>query len=251
MSGWQPGPSSEPTRPGLPPVPPPPPPYAPPPTQPGHAGPPGPPPSPYGYGYGAPPPPPRRGAPWLLIGILTAVVVLLVGGVIGTVLLVAGDDDEPADRTDATAPTEVTSEPTEPTEPTEPESSTPSAPEPSETSESAIPRSAVVGHWYGSYECAQGKTLMALAVTEGAGGDGVEALFTFTASADNPGVETGAFDMEGTFVDGRLELSATDWVIEPKGYVTVDLTATVTEPRPRRLEGEILGAGCSTFVVEK
>ena len=100
--------------------------------------------------------------------------------------------------------------------------------------------------WSGSYDCAQGETALTLTVRP-AGKDGqVTALFRFGGTPANPSVPDGCFLMYGTWRGNHLSLQAGAWLLQPGGYVTVDLDGTAS-PDKRRLSGQVDGPGCTTF----
>ncbi|MFJ5547444.1 serine/threonine-protein kinase [Streptomyces sp. NPDC093225] len=109
---------------------------------------------------------------------------------------------------------------------------------------------AVVGVWRGAYRCTQGLTSLDLTINS-AGGDGLRAVFAFSAHPDNPTVPSGSFTMVGSYEDGHLVLRGDQWIVQPPGYLTVDLEATVTEARPTVINGAVIaeGSACSTFAV--
>jgi|GEM_PF-2208590 len=199
-----------------------------------------PPPSPYGA-----PLPPRR-TPWLLIiGGVVLALLLAVGLAVGGLLLVRGGDE---DR----SPGDAGPRNTDPSSPvaTAPTTATESVPAPTLTTQTS--REALLGTWTGVYDCAQGETGLRLTIERGPGPADIRAVFAFSPTEDNPDVPRGSFSMTGTVADGLLQLHATTWIRQPRGFVTVDLRAPVTEVDPSRIAGEIVdGPGCSTFIVER
>ncbi|MEV7615103.1 serine/threonine-protein kinase [Streptomyces sp. NPDC089799] len=110
----------------------------------------------------------------------------------------------------------------------------------------------VVGVWRGTYRCTQGLTRLDLTVNS-AGGNALRAVFAFSAHPDNPAVPNGSFTMIGFYENGRMVLRGDQWIVQPPGYLTVDLQAVVTGSRPSVINGAVVAAGsaCSTFAVER
>ncbi|MFG2294252.1 protein kinase [Streptomyces sp. NPDC048603] len=110
----------------------------------------------------------------------------------------------------------------------------------------------VVGVWRGTYRCTQGLTRLDLTVNR-AGGTALRAVFAFSAHPDNPAVPSGSFTMIGFHENGRMVLRGDQWIVQPPGYLTVDLEATVTGDRPAVIRGTVAAAGsaCSTFAVDR
>ena len=209
------------------------------------AGPPG-----YGGYGGSVAPTPRSKLPWILGAVL--VVLLLIGGGLTAGLLLSGDDEttSASDPVTVADPTEdPTDEPTD--EPTAEEPTASSAPAAPEPDPEPVDVSAVVGFWNGTYECAQGATVLDLTIAPSGEGDGLDAVFEFSATEDNPGTATGSYLMEGTFTDGVLELTGTDWIDDPGLYTQVGLTATVTESYPSSITGEVTDPSCTTFSITR
>lgn len=109
----------------------------------------------------------------------------------------------------------------------------------------------VAGIWEGRYSCGQGATGLMLTVrpTEGSN---VEALFRFYAVKSNPGVPEGCFEMTGTYVPGtrQMDLSAGRWLLRPFGYVTVDLSGTVSADGSG-MSGTVIGPLCTRFELHR
>jgi hypothetical protein len=115
----------------------------------------------------------------------------------------------------------------------------------------AVDRTAgVVGVWRGAYRCTQGLTSLDLTINR-AGGTALRAVFAFSAHPDNPTVPSGSFTMVGSYEDGHMVLRGDQWIVQPPGYLTVDLEATITEARPSVINGSVIaeGSACSTFAV--
>jgi hypothetical protein len=107
------------------------------------------------------------------------------------------------------------------------------------------------GTWRGAYQCAQGNTALALSIEPRKDGS-LTALFHFEAAADNPGVPTGCFEMEGDFdpATGQADLRPLRWVLRPAGYIMVGLAGRLSGMGDR-LEGRVRGPGCTAFLVER
>ncbi|WP_448572620.1 hypothetical protein [Trichothermofontia sp.] len=112
------------------------------------------------------------------------------------------------------------------------------------------------GTWEGSYTCRQGLTKLEL-VIEAKSTTDIDAVFLFSAHPQNPGVPSGRFRMQGTleifnspYIPDLLDLKATTWINQPSGYGTVDLRGDVSSSR-RRITGNVVTPGCSTFDVVK
>ena len=108
---------------------------------------------------------------------------------------------------------------------------------------------AIDGVWIGKYVCRQGVTGVQIVIAD----DGARSLFHFFGSLENPDVPEGCFRMSGRLdaASGRLDLAAGDWVVRPRNYQTVDVTATIG-PTGRNLSGEVTGVpGCTTIVLSR
>lgn len=119
-----------------------------------------------------------------------------------------------------------------------------------------IPRAwaddAASGTWEGSYACGQGDTALTLILRPGPNRGALDGLFHFHASAGNPGVPEGCFTMTGS-VDGQsrqVSLAAGPWLLQPFGYVTVDLVGQL-EPGGARLSGRVIGPLCQGFKLRR
>ncbi|MEO3475225.1 hypothetical protein AAFN86_25415 [Roseomonas sp. CAU 1739] len=117
----------------------------------------------------------------------------------------------------------------------------------------AAAQEALRGTWRGGYDCgaAQGHTALVLTMDPRKDGT-VSALFHFEAAADNPGVPTGCFAMEGRFDPATREVSLRHlrWLLQPANYVMVDLAGRLSDAGDR-IEGRVIHASCSTFAVER
>lgn len=104
-----------------------------------------------------------------------------------------------------------------------------------------------IGTFSGKYGCNQGMTGITL-TTKDEGDGKVTATYEFYEVPENPGVPSGKFAMTGTYTDGELNLSGSEWIDQPTGYVMVDLKFRSEEGvDPQRLFGEVVGGGCSLF----
>lgn len=109
----------------------------------------------------------------------------------------------------------------------------------------------LVGTWRGAYVCNQGETALTLTIREGTDGRPA-AVFAFGPSPTIPGVPRGSYQMDGTFRGGTLLLEGGAWIVQPDGYLTVDLEAQVGDPVGDTLSGRVVGAaGCTAFTVKR
>ena len=104
--------------------------------------------------------------------------------------------------------------------------------------------------WTGMYVCAQGATAVTLTVQPTGQGNGADALFHFKADRSNPGVPEGCFAMSGTYDSRHLRLHATDWIVRPPGYLTVDVSADVG-PDGQSASGAVTGPGCTRLPLRR
>ncbi|MBN2285867.1 MAG: M23 family metallopeptidase [Tissierellales bacterium] len=122
------------------------------------------------------------------------------------------------------------------------------------TTGDAILQRNLSGIWEGSYTCSQGLTNLRLEITENASYE-IDAVFNFYANVSNPSVPAGSFRMVGTYdaISKAINLDATEWIDQPSGWLTVDLSGTVSHDN-RLMTGNVLGGSgsrCTTFNVEK
>lgn len=210
------------------------------------AAPPGayPPPPPGAQGGGAPPPKSGRG---VVIGAVVVVVVVLLVTAGVLFVVVGGDDDESADDRGTTT-TEQDDDASTTTASTEPDDTTTESTEPA--SDEAV--DSVVGSWSGTYDCAQGLTVLDLDIEPGDAPGEVTAVFSFSAHPSNPDVPSGSFEMSGTAsaADG-LVLEPGDWIDQPPTFSPVGLTAPLPTV-PNVLQGQVQDApGCTRFQVSR
>ena len=104
--------------------------------------------------------------------------------------------------------------------------------------------------WTGTYACAQGTTAVALTVQPTGTANRADALFHFKADPAIPGVAEGCFAMSGTFDARHLRLQATDWILHPADYVTVDVVADVG-PDGQSAQGVVKGPGCTILLLRR
>ncbi|RYY07593.1 MAG: hypothetical protein EON55_21340 [Alphaproteobacteria bacterium] len=111
---------------------------------------------------------------------------------------------------------------------------------------------AVSGTWEGSYVCGQGGTALTLILRPGHGRRELNGLFHFHGSASNPGVPEGCFTMTGSAdaQSRQVKLSAGAWLLQPFGYVTVDLAGTL-DPGGNHLSGQVIGPLCQGFKLRR
>ncbi|MGH9210702.1 MAG: hypothetical protein ACRD2C_08465 [Acidimicrobiales bacterium] len=113
-----------------------------------------------------------------------------------------------------------------------------------------------VGAFSGTYACTQGVTGIDLTL-EDLGDRVVGATYDFYAVAENPGVPSGSYRMEGTYLDGEMVLSGTEWIEQPADYLMVDLRIfSELGIDPNRLYGTVRLAdgtesGCSIFGIDR
>jgi len=114
----------------------------------------------------------------------------------------------------------------------------------------------LTGIWEGTYFCAQGLTNLKLLIKAKSTTE-IDAVFIFSAHPQNPNVPSGSFRMKGNFDDFNipgipdfLNLKATAWISRPSGYANGDLQGIVSSSK-RRITGNVLLSGCSTFDVVK
>lgn len=115
----------------------------------------------------------------------------------------------------------------------------------------AMAQDGLRGTWRGAYHCNQGNTALALTIEPRKDGS-LAALFHFELAADNPGVPTGCFEMEGRFepATGQMMLRPVRWVLRPGGYLMVGLDGLVSV-EGERMEGAVRGPGCTAFRIER
>ncbi len=110
----------------------------------------------------------------------------------------------------------------------------------------------------GHYYCSQGRTELTL-VIEDARADEIDAVFEFAfAGSATHKAAAGSYRMHGNLdrKSGALRLVAGDWIDQPEGHGTVDLSGVVaTTGTQQSYKGSVIapdrGSSCSTFLVTK
>jgi hypothetical protein len=112
------------------------------------------------------------------------------------------------------------------------------------------------GTWEGTYVCLQGLTNLKLVVKAKSTTE-IDAVFLFSAHPQNPNIPSGRFRMTGNLeilnskdMPNLLDLKATTWINRPADWLTVDLRGDISSSK-RRITGNVLTPGCSTFDVVK
>jgi hypothetical protein len=112
------------------------------------------------------------------------------------------------------------------------------------------------GTWEGTYVCRQGSASLKLVIVAKSTTD-IDAVFLFSAHPQNPNIPSGSFRMKGNLevfnsrdIPDLLDLKATTWMNRPSGYETVDLRGDISNSK-RRITGNVLTSGCSTFDLVK
>jgi hypothetical protein len=112
------------------------------------------------------------------------------------------------------------------------------------------------GTWEGAYVCRQGLTNLKLVIKAKSTTE-IDAVFLFSAHPKNPNVPSGSFRMTGNLeissskdIPDLLDLKATTWMNRPADWVTIDLRGDISSSK-RRITGNVLTSGCSTFNVVK
>ncbi|NEP58541.1 MAG: hypothetical protein F6K31_16245 [Symploca sp. SIO2G7] len=112
------------------------------------------------------------------------------------------------------------------------------------------------GTWVGTFTCAQGLTKLRLDIEAKSPTD-ISAIFSFSEYPLNPGVPSGSFRMRGSlnpfnlpYASGELQLQATTWIDQPKGWSSLDLRGNASSS-DQMIVGGLLKRGCSTFRVFK
>jgi hypothetical protein len=111
----------------------------------------------------------------------------------------------------------------------------------------ALAEDTVAGAWVGHYLCGQGTTGLTLTVATTRGSP-MRALFHFYADQSDHSVPEGCYEMEGTYdvLARHVELVAGKWILQPDGYVTVDLSGDVSSDGSV-MKGAVIGPGCGAF----
>lgn len=109
----------------------------------------------------------------------------------------------------------------------------------------------MIGEWRGAYVCAQGQTGLTLTIDK-ENGDGFTGYFHFYPLKTNAIAKEGCYSVEGRrAADGRVVVSAQDWITRPPNYVTVDLAGRLGSTG-YYMTGDVvappeLGASCHKF----
>jgi len=107
----------------------------------------------------------------------------------------------------------------------------------------------VIGVWDGTYACNQGQTGMQLTITS-AGGNSLKARFDFFATASNPTVPNGSFELTGSYsATGGLVLNPAYWIQQPPNYLMVGVSAPPSAGNS--MHGTVQGLNCTTFSVTR
>jgi hypothetical protein len=107
------------------------------------------------------------------------------------------------------------------------------------------------GEWIGTYTCSQGLTGLTLTLTGHASG-AVDAIFSFYAVPENPGVPSGSSHKRGVYqIGGGLNLAPFEWIDQPPGYVMTELDGHVS-PDLTTYSGTFVDRPtCTTFHVTR
>ena len=113
----------------------------------------------------------------------------------------------------------------------------------------------LTGIWRGEYTCAQGRTVMTLAMNQNASG-AVRAVMTFSAHPKNPHVPTGCFTMNGLYdaKSGALALKQDKWLQQPDAnWYMIDLSGAVSRDGAHYAGkvGFLYDGLCTTFAVTR
>ena len=108
------------------------------------------------------------------------------------------------------------------------------------------------GNWTGTYRCGQGKTGLNLAMKHSGKQRKVNAIFSFYPIPSNPSVPSGSFEMTGNYNkrSKRLTLIAGEWISQPFGYFTVDMSGRISDDY-QSFAGNVIFSGCSFFRLTK
>lgn len=110
---------------------------------------------------------------------------------------------------------------------------------------------AATGTWRGTYTCGQGTTGVEVTLQQSAG-EGLEGTFAFFPTESNPGVARGCFRVTTPTdgADGSLQTRAGEWVRQPSGYVSVDLSGRLSGGDS--WSGQVIGgAQCTGFELRR
>lgn len=193
-----------------------------------------------GSPYGGPEGPRKERPAWLVPVGVGAVVGALVGVGIWLVVSGGGDDEEEVGGTGGGS---VTTQ--------EPETTTTQGSETTETTTGTTGGEiSLTGTWEGEYVCSQGVTGMTLTIVD-TGGD-LDAVVEWFEVESNPGIDPGAYAMEGSINGTELRLEATEWIDQPEGYMMVPIAASLdTSGSAPKLEGAVDSPSCTDLVVTR
>lgn len=115
----------------------------------------------------------------------------------------------------------------------------------------AASRQSFLGVWQGYYYAAQGKTALKLTITAGLNANAIEAVFSFSAHPDNPGVPSGEYKMKGMIdsVSGYFDLKGTEWIKKPTSYYMVSLDGY--QKNVSQLSGKVDGKSSYPFALNR
>lgn len=107
------------------------------------------------------------------------------------------------------------------------------------------------GSWVGTYFCNQGLTNLNLEISQSSDGE-IRAVFNFYPHPSLPDMPTGSFHMRGSYIPATRELNlvAGQWINQPAGYNTVNLTGKLSEGG-QKFTGKVGGHRCTTFALTK
>ena len=109
----------------------------------------------------------------------------------------------------------------------------------------------LVGVWSGEYTCLQGETGLRMTI-EPPDEESVKVVFEFFPVPENPGAQTGSFEMVGAFSGDQLQFKQQKWIDQPPTYQMVDLVVTSpVEPDMNVLSGDVEFEGCKGFSVRR
>lgn len=102
--------------------------------------------------------------------------------------------------------------------------------------------------WRGSYSCGQGDTGLEVSLRP-LGQGRLEGTLSFFPLPANPGVPRGCYRITGQAdATGGIELRGGQWVRQPPGYYTVDLSGRLGADNS--LSGQVIGGSCSRFALQ-
>jgi len=105
-----------------------------------------------------------------------------------------------------------------------------------------------IGHWAGSYTCAQGYTGGTLDVTS-LKGEKFEGTFSFYPTRRNPYITSGSYRVYGQYdkASHRILINPGKWIRRPKGYFNTIMVG-IFDPAQRSFSGTFQGiTGCTSL----